>query len=250
MIKLRDLTVRLGNKEVLSAIDLDIKEGSWICLVGPNGAGKSTLIRTLLGAISYSGNALEDDVEIYKNDKRQVAYIPQNPQIPNGMRVHEYIALGRRKVDGWSSESKKSREFIELTLKESGLWALRDRQLNEISGGEIQRAHISRVLVQEADLILLDEPTSALDLHHQITVLNSIEKLKLGGVTIVSTMHDITLAAMYADEIAILSDGKLLNYGPAQEIIHGSELKDAFSNRISVFTLDSGNPVILPQKDY
>jgi iron complex transport system ATP-binding protein len=218
--------------------------------VGPNGAGKSTLIRTLLGAISYSGNALEDDVEIFKNDKRQVAYIPQNPQIPNGMRVHEYIALGRRKVDGWSSESKKSKALIEKILKESGLWALKDSQLNEISGGELQRAHISRVLVQEADLLLLDEPTSALDLHHQITVLNSIEKLKSDGVTIVSTMHDITLASMYADEIAVLSDGKLLNYGPAHDIIHGSDLKDAFSNRISVFTLDSGNPVILPQKDY
>jgi iron complex transport system ATP-binding protein len=249
MIKLKDLTVRFGDNEVLSGIDLDIKEGTWVCLVGPNGAGKSTLLRSLLGVISYSGNALENNLEIYRNDKRKVAYIPQNPQIPMGMRVHEYVALGRRKVDGWSSESKKSRDLIDKTLRELGLWALKDRQLNEISGGELQRAHISRVLVQEANLVLLDEPTSALDLHHQITVLNSIEKLKSDNVTIVSTMHDLTLAAMYADEIAVLSEGKLLNYGPATEIAHGAHLKEAFKNRINVFTLDSGNPVILPQKN-
>ena len=250
MIKLKDLTVRFGNNEVLSGIEMNIKEGTWVCLVGPNGAGKSTLLRSLLGVISYSGNALENDLEIYRNDKRKVAYIPQNPQIPMGMRVHEYVALGRRKVDGWSAESKKSKELIDKTIRESGLWALKDRQLNEISGGELQRAHISRVLVQEASLVLLDEPTSALDLHHQITVLNSIEKLKSDNVTIVSTMHDLTLAAMYADEIAVLSEGKLLNYGPATEIAHGAHLKEAFKNRINVFTLDSGNPVILPQKDY
>jgi len=250
MIKLKDLTVRFGDNEVLSGIEMNIKEGTWVCLVGPNGAGKSTLLRSLLGVISYSGNALENDLEIYRNDKRKVAYIPQNPQIPMGMRVHEYVALGRRKVDGWSAESKKSKDLIDKTLRELGLWALKDRQLNEISGGELQRAHISRVLVQEANLVLLDEPTSALDLHHQITVLNSIEKLKSDNVTIVSTMHDLTLAAMYADEIAVLSEGKLLNYGPATEIAHGAHLKEAFKNRINVFTLDSGNPVILPQKDY
>jgi iron complex transport system ATP-binding protein len=250
MISLKDLTVRIGDKEILAGIDLNINAGRWICLVGPNGAGKSTLIKTLLGVIPYSGNAIEDGIEIFKNDKRQVGYIPQNPQIPLGMRIDEYVALGRRKVDGWAVESKRSRDLINETLKESGLWALRNRELNEISGGELQRVHIARVLVQEAKLLLLDEPTSALDLHHQISVLNSIERLKSNEVTIVSTMHDLTLAAMYADEIAVLSSGKLLNYGPAEEIVHGADLKEAFKNRINVFTLDSGNPVILPQKDY
>lgn len=249
MISLKDLTVRIGSKTILTEISFEIRDGSWICLVGPNGAGKSTLLRVLLGVQSYSGNALQGAVEIYKNSKRKVAYIPQNPQIPIGMRVGEYVSLGRRKIDGWAIESKLSRTLIKEVMQELGLWALRDQQLTQISGGELQRAHIARVLVQGADLVLLDEPTSALDLHHQISVLNHIEKLKLKGVTVISTMHDLTLAAMYADEIAVLSEGKLLNYGPAHEMIHGTELKTAFDNRISVFTLDSGNPVVLPQKD-
>jgi iron complex transport system ATP-binding protein len=250
MISIRDLTVRAGSKSILNEISLDINQGTWTCLVGPNGAGKSTLLRVLLGVQSYSGNALQDSTEIYKNIKRKVAYVPQNPQIPIGMRIGEYVSLGRRKFDKWGAESKSSRVLIDEILKELGIWALRDQQLTQVSGGELQRAHIARVLVQGADLVLLDEPTSALDLHHQISVLNQIEKLKLLGITIISTMHDLTLAAMYADKIAVLSDGKLLNYGLAQEMIHGSDLKAAFNNQISVFTLDSGKPVVLPQKDY
>jgi iron complex transport system ATP-binding protein len=249
MIVINDLTVHFGSNEILRNISLNLAEGKWHCLVGPNGAGKSTLIRVLLGVQSYSGNALDRGVEIFKDSRRQVAYVPQNPQIPIGMRINEYVSLGRRKVDGWSVESRSSKNLIAETLKQTGLWGLRDQNLSQVSGGELQRAHIARVLVQGADLVLLDEPTSALDLHHQIAVLNSIELLKEKGVTIVSTMHDLTLAAMYADQIAIMSEGRLLNYGPAQEMVHGDDLKTAFKNRISVFTLDSGNPVILPQKE-
>lgn len=249
MILVDGLSVRFGEKNLLSDISFEIKPGRWVCLVGPNGAGKSTLIKVLLGVQSYSGRAVQGGDEIYNNKNRNVAYIPQNPQIPQGMRIIEYVSLGRRKRDGWGHESKSSKKIIEETLKEAGLWGLRDQFLNQISGGELQRAHIARVLVQEAELVLLDEPTSALDLHHQISTLNTIEVLKERGVTVISTMHDLTLAAMYSDEIAVLSEGKLLNFGPAQEMVHGSDLKKAFNNRISVFTLDSGNPVILPQKD-
>ena len=97
--------------------------------------------------------------------------------------------------------------------------------------------------------VLLDEPTSALDLHHQIAVLNKLESLKREGVTIVSTMHDLTLAAMFADQIAVMSGGKLLKFGDASAMAHSPDLKAAFNNQISVYTLDSGNPVILPQRD-
>ena len=249
MIEIKNLSVRFGAREVLKEISINIPKGRWTALVGPNGAGKSTLLKVLLGALTYSGNALENGEEIFQRN-RNVAYIPQNPQIPIGMRVHEYVSLGRKRADRWLRETKESNEFINQAMQDCGLSALRNSLLTQISGGELQRAHVARVLVQSADLILLDEPTSALDMHHQISVLSIIEKLKNSGVTIVSTMHDLTLAAMYADEIAILSDGCLLNHGDAKEIVHGQDLKDAFNNRISVYTLDSGSPVILPQKDF
>jgi iron complex transport system ATP-binding protein len=118
-----------------------------------------------------------------------------------------------------------------------------------LSGGEMQRALIARALAQEPELILLDEPTSALDLHHQIAVLNNIELLKERGVTIISTMHDITLAAMYATRIVVMHQGKVLLSGLASDVIHSPELKNAFDNRISVYTLESGRPVIVASKD-
>jgi iron complex transport system ATP-binding protein len=118
----------------------------------------------------------------------------------------------------------------------------------QLSGGEMQRALIARALAQEPELILLDEPTSALDLHHQISVLNNIELLKEEGVTIISTMHDITLAAMFAERIVIMKEGRVLLSGASQDVIHSPELRSAFDNRIDVYTLDSGRPVIVATK--
>ena len=96
---------------------------------------------------------------------------------------------------------------------------------------------------------MLDEPTSALDLHHQIDVLNNLQFLQKSGVTIVSTMHDITLAAMYAERIVVMQSGRVLAEGSSTEIIHSAELRTAFDNRINVFTLDSGRPVVVAKKD-
>jgi len=113
----------------------------------------------------------------------------------------------------------------------------------------MQRALIARALAQQPNLILLDEPTSALDLHHQITVLNSIELLKEEGVTVISTMHDLTLAAMFAERIVVIKEGKILLSGDANDVIHSAELKKAYDNRIDVHTLSTGRPVIVASKD-
>jgi len=134
-------------------------------------------------------------------------------------------------------------------LRLTGLFGMQNQYVSQLSGGEMQRALIARALVQEPTLILLDEPTSALDLHHQIAVLNNIELLKERGVTIVSTMHDITLAAMYAEKIVVMQEGKVLLHGTSEFVIHSPELKAAFENRINVFTLESGRPVIVAKKD-
>ena len=165
------------------------------------------------------------------------------------MTVAEYVMLGRSKRDGWGRESQKSRDFIAQILTETQLFGMQSQLVSQLSGGEMQRALIARALAQEPETILLDEPTSALDLHHQISVLNNIEMLKDRGVTIISTMHDITLAAMYAEDIIVMQNGRITLSGAASSVIHSSELKDAFDNRISVYTLDSGRPVILASKD-
>jgi len=244
-----DLTVRYGEKIVLNDISLEIESKRWTCLVGPNGAGKTTFLKALLGMAPYSGSIQDKGIEVFKSHKRNVAFVPQHPQIPQGMTVAEYVMLGRSKRDGWGNESLSSRSFVHKVLMQTHLFGMQSNLVAQLSGGEMQRALIARALVQEPELILLDEPTSALDLHHQISVLNNIEMLKEEGVTIISTMHDITLAAMFAERIVVMKEGKVLLSGASQEVIHSPELKRAFDNRIDVYTLDTGRPVIVASRE-
>ena len=248
MIEIQDLTVRIGATQILKDLNLTIAANNWTCFVGPNGAGKTTLLKSILGSQSYAGSLKDDGVEVFNNHDRNVAFVPQHPQIPVGMSVTEYVMLGRAKRDGWGTESKESRALVVDTLKLTGLYGMQNQFITRLSGGEMQRALIARALVQQPELILLDEPTSALDLHHQIAVLNKIEILKERAVTIISTMHDITLAAMYADQIVVMKEGRILLSGTSDVVVHSDQLKDAFENRINVFTLDSGRSVILPNK--
>lgn len=248
-IVVKDLTVRYGEKVVLNGISVDISHHQWSCLVGPNGAGKTTFLKTLLGMAPYSGSIQDHGLEVFRNQKRNVAFVPQFPQIPQGMTVAEYVMLGRSKLEGWGNESIASRSYVHKVLQQTDLFGMQRNFVAQLSGGEMQRALIARALAQQPELILLDEPTSALDLHHQISVLNNIELLKEEGVTIISTMHDITLAAMFAEQILVMKEGKVLLSGPSLEVIHSAELRSAFDNRIEVYTLESGRPVIVARKD-
>jgi iron complex transport system ATP-binding protein len=247
MIKIQNLSLRYGDFYALNQITLDIPRGSWTCLVGPNGAGKTTFLKTLLGNKPYDGSITVDGIEVYKN-LRNVAFVPQRPEIPAGMNVAEYVMLGRARLDGWGRESTTSRKRVLRILEEMQLAAMRHQLVTQLSGGEMQRVLIARALVQEAELLILDEPTSALDLHHQISTLDHIERVQKNGTTIVSTMHDITLGAMYAERIVIMQHGKVLLDGHATDVIHSPELKKAFDDAITIHTLDNGRPVIVANK--
>ena len=247
MIEIKNLSVRYGDFYALNQITLDIPRGTWTCLVGPNGAGKTTFLKTLLGNKAYDGSINIDGLEVYKN-LRNVAFVPQRPEIPAGMDVAEYVMLGRARLDGWGRESRTSRRLVQQILEQMQLSGMRHQLVMQLSGGEMQRVLIARALVQEPELMILDEPTSALDLHHQISTLDHIEGMQKGGVTIVSTMHDITLGAMYAERIVIMQHGKVLLDGPANQVIHSTHLKSAFDDAITIHTLDNGRPVIVANK--
>jgi iron complex transport system ATP-binding protein len=247
MIEIKNLSVRYGDFYALNHITLDIPRGTWTCLVGPNGAGKTTFLKTLLGNKAYDGSITIDGLEVYKN-LRNVAFVPQRPEIPAGMDVAEYVMLGRARLDGWGRESRTSRRLVQQILEQMQLAGMRHQLVSQLSGGEMQRVLIARALVQEPELMILDEPTSALDLHHQISTLNHIEGMQKSGVTIVSTMHDITLGAMYAERIVIMQSGKVLLDGPANDVIHSAQLKSAFDDAITIHTLDNGRPVIVANK--
>jgi iron complex transport system ATP-binding protein len=249
MIKVENLSVSFGEKQVLNSISLEIPTGTWTSIVGPNGAGKTTFLISLLGINSYSGSIKFDQIEAFRDLKRNIAFVPQRPQVPIGMTIREYVSLGRSKIDGWGRDKRNGRIKVVETLESMQLVGMQDRLVTEISGGELQRVLIARAIVQEPKIMLLDEPTSALDLHHQISTLNQVEELKKSGVTIVSTMHDITLGAMYAERIIVMREGQVLLDGNAPSVIHSEELKSAFDHGISVHTLTDGHTVIVANRE-
>lgn len=250
MIKVENLSVRYGNNEVLKGINLEIPSATWSCLIGPNGAGKTTFLKSLLGMNAYSGSIKVDGREIHGDMKRNIAFVPQRPEIPAGMSVTEYVSLGRSKKDGWGREAKHGREVVAKVLENCQLLGLRSQFVTHLSGGEMQRVLVARALVQEPEIMLLDEPTSALDLHHQIQTLSQIEAMKRTGITIISTMHDITLGAMFAERFILMNRGTVVVDGPSQEVINSAIFKQVFDNRISVHTLDSGRSVVMPTKEF
>lgn len=250
MIQVENLTVRYGTTPVLNNVNLEIPTGTWSCLVGPNGAGKTTLLKSLLGMNSYSGSIKIDGREVHQDMKRNIAFVPQRPEIPAGMSVIEYVSLGRAKKDGWGREAKRGREVVASVLEKCLLLGLRAQFVTHLSGGEMQRVLVARALVQEPEVMLLDEPTSALDLHHQIQTLSQIEELKNKGVTVISTMHDITLGAMFAEKFILMNRGSVVVDGDSQDVINSALFSQVFENRISVHTLEGGRSVVMPAKDY
>lgn len=249
MIVIKDLSVTISGQQILNDLSLNIPLGKWSALVGPNGAGKTTLLKVLLGATHYSGSATSLGREIYRDRSRNVAFVPQHHQIPQGITVAEYVALGRAKRDGWGRESWSSRNLVAELLESTELLDKQKEFVTRLSGGEMQRTVIARALAQEPDLILLDEPTSALDLHHQVSVLDRLQKLQRDGVTIVSTTHDITLGSMYADQIIVMKNGVILAEGPADGILHSAALREAFEDRISVFKVETGESVVVARRE-
>ena len=249
MITIDRLSARLDSALVLDDISLEVRPGSWVCLIGPNGAGKTTLLRTMLGILPYSGSVKANGVERFGEASLNVAFIPQRPEIPTGMTVLEYVAMGRAKRDGWGRETGRGHAAITSALDRMKLLGLRDPFVTRLSGGEMQRVLIARAVAQEPDLVLLDEPTSALDLHHQVSALEEVEALHDAGATIIATMHDITLAAMYADRFALLSSGKLVAEGSPDAVVHSPQFSALYGNQLRVFTGEDGLPVVLPVRD-
>ena len=241
MIKVENLSVRYGNNEIIKNVNLEIPAATWSCLVGPNGAGKTTFLKSLLGMNPYSGSIKIEGREVHGDMKRNIAFVPQRPEIPSGMSVSEYVSLGRSKKDGWGRDAKHGREIIATVLENCQLVGLRSQFVTHLSGGEMQRVLVARALVQEPEIMLLDEPTSALDLHHQIQTLSQIEALKHTGVTIISTMHDI--------RFILMNRGTVVVDGPSQDVINSTLFKQVFDNRISVHTLESGRSVVMPSRE-
>ena len=245
----RSLTVDLGGKPVLTGVDLDLDRGQWITVIGPNGAGKTTLLRAILGAVPYGGEIVIGGLA--SRDAmaraRSIAYVPQSPVIPPGVLVVDYVLLGRTPHRGaFAGDSPRDVEVAMNVLDRLDLLGFGSREVISLSGGERQRVVLARALTQEASVLLLDEPTTALDLGHQQDVLDLVEELRREhGLSVLATLHDLTLAARYGDEVAVLAGGRVAESGPPASVLTESLIATHFNANVRIID-DIDGPVIVP----
>lgn len=248
-VDLQSLDVRLNGTHVLGGVNLAVSHGQWVNIIGPNGAGKTTLLRAVLGLVAYDGDiSIEGLTKLRRAERaRKVAYVPQTPVIPRGMLVADYVLLGRtphRSI--FAGETSADREIAADVLERLDLVGFGDRAVQSLSGGERQRTVLARALVQQADILLLDEPTTALDLGHQQDVLDLVDALRRErGLTVIATLHDLTLAARYGDQVAILAGGVIAQRGTPDEVLTVANIAEHFDAQVRVID-DPEGPVIVP----
>ncbi|MDQ2583373.1 ABC transporter ATP-binding protein [Saccharothrix yanglingensis] len=253
-LQAQDLSVGYGERAVVSGLDLDVVAGSVTAVIGPNGCGKSTLLRALGRLLPARGGAvLLDGKRIDRTPTREVAKVlamlPQAPQAPEGLTVADLVARGRHPHQAWYRQwSPADEEAVGEALRMTGMADLASRTVDELSGGQRQRAWISMALAQGTDLLLLDEPTTYLDLAHQIDVLDLVQRLHVDfGRTVVMVLHDLNLAARYAERLVAMKDGGIVVAGTPDEVLTEANLLEVFGLEARVVADPvSGTPLVVP----
>jgi iron complex transport system ATP-binding protein len=258
-----DVTVALDRAVVVKAVSTAVKSGGWLALIGPNGAGKSTLIRAVAGLVPYDGTIRLDtgpgsppgsgntvDVRAMKARERArlLAYVPQEPVLPPDLTVAEYVLLGRTPHLGYlAMPGRHDREKAAAAMDRLDVTGLARRRLARLSGGERQRAVLARALAGEPRVLLLDEPTSMLDVGHEQQVLELVDHLrKDAGLTVISTLHDLTVAGQYADSLVLLDAGRVVAAGSPATVLTAPLIEAVYAARVRVIAGDDGHPAIVP----
>jgi iron complex transport system ATP-binding protein len=250
-VELAEVSVALDGQEILRSVSLAVADGEWVTVIGPNGAGKSTLLRAIGGRLPHRGR-----ISLFgrpagalrrRERARLVATVPQNPVVPPGMAVLDYVLLGRTPyIPPLGRESAADLAVVDQVLARLDLTGFAGRRLESLSGGERQRVFLARALAQGATLLLLDEPTAALDIGHQQEVLELVDQLRRdAGLTVLATMHDLSLAGEYAQRLVLLAGGRVVAAGTAREVLTEQLLAEHYRARIKVIDGAHG-PLVVP----
>ncbi len=253
-LRARGLRLGYGDDIVVDGLDLDVPDGQVTAVIGPNGCGKSTLLRALGRLLKpKSGEVLLDGRPLDRIPTRDVARIigllPQSPVAPDGLTVADLVMRGRHPHQNWFRQwSAADQDIVTEALEWTDMRELAGRPVDTLSGGQRQRAWISMALAQGTDLLLLDEPTTYLDLSHQIDVLDLVARLHAErGRTIVMVLHDLNLAARYADHVVAMRAGRIVAQGPPAEVFTVELLADVFGlAALVVPDPATGTPLVVP----
>lgn len=242
-LEARSITTRLGTTEVLHGVDVSIAAARWTSIVGPNGAGKSTLLKVLAGLLPSSGEVRWQGVNVNsiapRQRARQVAWLGQSELAGDDLRVLDVAMLGRLPHQVWlASPSAEDMAAVEQALRATHAWDWRERPLGQLSGGERQRVLLARALAVQSQVLLMDEPLANLDPPHQADWLCVVKALVAQGTTVVSVLHEITMA-LHADDVLILQAGRVKHYGPCAAPASHRALEAVFDHRVAIYPLAS-----------
>jgi cob(I)alamin adenosyltransferase len=253
-VELREVCVAYDGRRVIDNVDLDVASGGWLALIGPNGAGKTTILRAIAGVLPHHGRIALNGEPIarltVKDLARRVAMVRQEPMMPAGMSVAQYVLLGRSAHFSYlGKEGRDDRRLVGEALDRLSLTEMATRPLESLSGGERQRAAIARALAQDTPLLLIDEPTSALDLGRQQEVLDLIDsERKNRNVTVIAAMHDLTLAGQYADHLALVVGGHLVCHGAPADVLTEAAIAGTYRARVRIRTVGGTVRAVIPDR--
>nr|WP_250811498.1 ABC transporter ATP-binding protein [Neorhizobium tomejilense] len=248
------LSAGYNHAEILHGLDLAVPPGRITAVVGANACGKSTLLRTMSRLISPSqGHVLLDGKSIHRIPSRELArtlgLLPQSPIAPEGITVADLVSRGRHPHQSlFSRWTRKDDEAVESALAATKTIELAERPVDELSGGQRQRVWIAMALAQQTDVLLLDEPTTFLDINHQVEVLDLLTDLNHArGTTVVMVLHDLNLAARYADYLVAIAEGRVHVAGSPEDVLTEENVRQVFGLESRVITdPTSGRPIMLP----
>ncbi|MEN3309943.1 MAG: cobalamin transport system ATP-binding protein [Micromonosporaceae bacterium] len=250
-VRVERVSVVLDRYRALDEISLAVQAGEWVTVIGPNGAGKSTLLRALGGLVPHTGTIELFGATLGRLPRRQrarlVAFVPQAPVVPPGMPVLDYVLLGRTPyLRPLGRESARDLAAVDVVLDRLDLHGFAHRGLESLSGGERQRVFLARALAQGATLLLLDEPTTALDIGHQQEVLELVDRLRQDArLTVIATMHDLSIAGEYADRMVLLAGGHIVAAGEPRDVLTETLLAEHYRARVAVIEGAQG-PLVVP----
>jgi iron complex transport system ATP-binding protein len=248
------VTLAYGDRVVATDVDLVVPPGRITVIVGANACGKSTMLRAMARLLQpRSGRVLLDGKELHRLPTKEVArtlgLLPQSPVAPEGIAVADLVARGRHPHQGFLSRwSKDDDAAVAEALRLTDTASLADRSVDELSGGQRQRTWIAMSLAQQTDILLLDEPTTFLDISHQVEVLDLLTDLnRRRGTTVVMVLHDLNLAARYADHLVAMAAGRVHASGTPDEVLTADTVRAVFGLESRVVPDPvSGRPMVLP----
>ena len=221
-LQIENLSFSYGSTNAVEDICLNVKKGEFVGLIGPNGSGKSTVLKNLYRALKPDrGSVILDGKDLFamnhKESALKLGVVGQENVVPFDFKVQEIVAMGRsphKKL--FELDSEKDKKIVYHALEHLGIENMANRSYQNLSGGEKQRVIIARVIAQETDFLILDEPTNHLDVSYQLQIFDFIKRL---GVTVISAIHDLNMAALYCDRIYVLKNGKIVLSGTPEEVL-------------------------------